>query len=77
VSLGLKMNARDLLVEVMQHNLPPIAESVPFSEIAGWDSLKMVNMVIRLEQLLQRELAEDELESLNTVGDLAVLLSAS
>lgn len=71
------MEANALLAEILQQNTLSAAEGVPFSELAGWDSLKMVNMVVRLEQLLKRELSEAELENLNTISDLQVLLKAS
>ncbi|HVJ33113.1 MAG TPA: acyl carrier protein [Terriglobia bacterium] len=70
------MNAAALLTEIMHTNVAPVAATLAFSEIPGWDSLKMVNMVVRLEQVLDRELAESELETLNTVGDLDALLQA-
>jgi len=68
------MNATALLIEIMHTNVAPAAATVAFSDIPGWDSLKMVNLVVRLEQVLDRELKESELESLNTVGDLDALL---
>ncbi len=71
------MDARMLLAEILQRNAVSVAETAPFSELAGWDSLKMVNLVVRLEQVLKRELSEEELENLNTVSELQTLLKAS
>jgi len=70
------MNAAALLTEIMHTNVAPVAATIAFNDIPGWDSLKMVNMVVRLEQVLDRELLEGELENLNTVGDLDALLQA-
>lgn len=70
------MNHQTLLAEILhQDQLPPLTGAQPLADISGWDSLRMVNMVVRLEQLLNRELDEREIENLNTVGDLEALLS--
>jgi acyl carrier protein len=69
----LKIDVRHLLAEVTPETLP-VSDADPFEAIAGWDSLKMINLVVRLEQLLGRELSETELENLRTIRDLDALL---
>ncbi len=71
------MDAWTLIADIVQQSLPPGTEDTSLQGIAGWDSLKLVKMVLRLEELLDRELSEDELESLQTVGDVTALLKAA
>ena len=71
------MDAWTLIADVVQQPLPPGADDTPLQGIAGWDSLKMVKIVLRLEELLDRELSEYELECLRTVGDVTALLKAA
>ena len=47
---------------------------MPLKQIAGWDSVMMVRLMLRLEQRAGRELSEAELEAIVTVGDVARLL---
>lgn len=68
------MDAWTVLSDVVRQELPPAAGDVPLESIAGWDSLKMVKMVLRLEELLNRKLSEGELEGLQTAGDIDRLL---
>jgi acyl carrier protein len=71
------MDAKLLLVEILHQGIESVSGTTALNDLAGWDSLKMVNLVVRLEEVLGRELKEPELESLNTVGDLELLLKAS
>ncbi|MEE8535537.1 MAG: acyl carrier protein, partial [Kiloniellales bacterium] len=68
------MDAWTLIADIVQQVPPPGVEETPLQGVAGWDSLKLIKMVLRLEELLDRELSEDELEGLQTVGDVTALL---
>ncbi len=68
------MDAWTLISDIVQQSQPPGTGDTPLQGITGWDSLKMVKMVLRLEELLDRELSEDELEVLQTGGDVTALL---
>lgn len=68
------MNAQTLLSDVMQRPLPDLAPAEALGAIPGWDSLKMVRLMLRLEEHVGRELTEDELGSIATVGDVERLL---
>ena len=70
------MEARLLIAEILKADNAILAPATPLSEIAGWDSLKMVRLVMRIEETIQRELNESELERLCTVSDVAQLLRA-
>jgi acyl carrier protein len=71
------MTAHVLLAEVVSRDLAEIENATRLAAIPGLDSLAMVNLVLRLESVLRRELTESELERLVTVGDVQHLLSAT
>lgn len=71
------MEAGRLIAEITKTDGDALAPATLLHELGGWDSLKMVRLVVSLEAALQRELNEDELESLSTVGDVAQLLQKS
>lgn len=49
--------------------LPP--ESTPLRDIKGWDSLKHVLLVIALEKQLNTQLTAEQIQAINTLGDVA------
>lgn len=69
------MNCRGLLSEILRRELPSINGEELLRDVEGWDSLKGVRLVIRLEEIVGRELSEDELEKLQSVGDVERLLN--
>lgn len=68
--------AVELITAILDSPPGPLDASTPLRAIAGCDSLAMVSLVVRLETLLQRELAESDLDALRTVGDVEQLLRA-
>ncbi|HEX3559071.1 MAG TPA: acyl carrier protein [Pyrinomonadaceae bacterium] len=52
--------------------LPP--ESTPLRDIEGWDSLKHVLLVVRLEGLLNGKLTAEEIRGIVTLADVACVL---
>jgi acyl carrier protein len=66
-----------LLAAAMQRPAPAVASSMAFSEIEGWDSVMTVRLMLLLEQALGRELAESELEAIETVGNVEALIGRS
>ena len=68
------MDISELLQEVSGHPAASLKADCALSTMAGWDSLAMVRLMVRLEQHLGRELDEAELASLTTVGDIQRLL---
>jgi len=71
------MEAGRLVAEITKVDPAMLAPTTSLSDIAGWDSLKMVRLVVRIEEAIKRELNEAELERLCTVSDVARLLQAS
>lgn len=53
-------------------DLPP--ESTPLRDIEGWDSLKHVQLIVRLEGMLDGKLTAEEIQGIVTLGDVARVL---
>ena len=68
------MDAERLVAEITDVNTANLGPSMTLADIVGWDSLKMVHLVVGIEQAIHRELTEAELEGLCTVSDVARLL---
>ena len=71
------MRATELLAEVLRSGVPIPEGDIPLAELAGWDSLKGVRLVLRLEEIVGRELSEDDIARLQSVGDVERLLKAA
>jgi acyl carrier protein len=71
------MHARELIAEVLRTRAPIPADDVLLAQIEGWDSLKGVRLVLRLEEIVGRELSEDDIEKLQSVQDVDRLLKAA
>jgi acyl carrier protein len=71
------MHARELIAEVLRTSVPMPADDVLLAQIEGWDSLKGVRLVLRLEEIVGRELSEDDIEKLQSVEDVDRLLKAA
>ena len=71
------MDARELITEVLRGNAMIPLENVPLAQIDGWDSLKGVRLVLRLEEMVGRQLSESDIETLNSIDDVDRLLKAA
>jgi acyl carrier protein len=71
------MHARELIAEILRTSVPIPRDDVLLTQIEGWDSLKGVRLVLRLEEIVGRELSEDDIEKLQSVGDVDRLLKAA
>jgi acyl carrier protein len=71
------MHARELLAEILRTSVPIPPGVIPLSKIDGWDSLKGVRLVLRLEEIIGRELSEDDIETLQSVDDVDRLLKVA
>ena len=71
------MHARELIAEILRTTKPIPPGEVPLSQVEGWDSLKGVRLVLRLEEIIGRELSEDDIEKLQSVDDIDRLLKAA
>lgn len=69
------MDARTLIADVLRKSVTISAEDVRLADIEGWDSLKGVRLVLRLEEIIGRELSEADIEQLDSVEDVDRLLA--
>jgi acyl carrier protein len=70
------MDARALISEILQRGSVALTDHTLLSEIDGWDSLKGVRLVLRLEEIVGRELSEGDIEGLRSVSDVDRILRA-
>lgn len=71
------MQARELIAEVLRNDVSIPNGDTPLAQLEGWDSLKGVRLVLRLEEIVGRELTEGDIEQLQSVGDVERLLKAA
>ena len=71
------MNARELIAEILRQTSLLPTRDIRLADIDGWDSLKGVRLVLRLEELVGRELSEEDIEKLQSLDDVDRLLSAT
>src|SRR5256885_1452907 len=64
------MDARDLIAEILRQTTRIPAGNPPLAEVDGWDSLKGVRLVLRLEELTGREVSEPDIEKLQTIDGI-------
>jgi len=70
------MGARVLIAEIVRKSAITCSDNTLLSEIDGWDSLKGVRLVLRLEEMVGRQLSEDDIERLQSVADVERLLNS-
>jgi acyl carrier protein len=70
------MNARMLIAEIVRRAAVVDSGGTPLAEIEGWDSLKAVRLVLRMQEIVGRELSEDEIAGLHSVADVDRLLQS-
>jgi acyl carrier protein len=70
------MKARVLIAEIVRKSSLTYADNTLLADIDGWDSLKGVRLVLRLEEIIGRKLSEDDIEGLQSVGDVERLLQS-
>lgn len=71
------MAIETLLGTVMHRAVEPQASATRLSDIAGWDSIVVVRLMLAIEEVVGRELTEAELEALVTVGDVERLVGGA
>jgi acyl carrier protein len=70
------MDARVLIAEVIRKSPVTSPDNTLLADIDGWDSLKGVRLVLRLEEIVGRQLSEDDIEGLQSVADVERLLKS-
>jgi acyl carrier protein len=71
------MDARELIAEILRNSVMIPSGKTLLAHLDGWDSLKGVRLVLRLEEIIGRELTEDDIEKLQSVDDVDRLLKAA
>jgi acyl carrier protein len=71
------MNAQMLIAEIVRRPAVADAAGTLLAEIEGWDSLKGVRLVLRMQELVGRELSEDEIAGLHSVADVDRILESA
>ena len=71
------MHARELIAEILRTNVSIPPGEIPLAQVEGWDSLKGVRLVLRLEEIVGRELSEDDIAKLQSVEDIDLLLKTA
>lgn len=69
------MKAASLIAELTQRSDLALSPDHELASLPGWDSLKVVRLVLQLEGALGRELEEAEVESLERLSDIERLLN--
>ena len=73
------MHARELIAEILRTNIsiPPVIISL-LALVEGWDLLKgVLGLVLRLEEIVGRELSEEDIAKLQSVEDVDLLLKTA
>lgn len=71
------MDARVLVAEIVRKANLACSSDTLLGDIDGWDSLKGVRLILRLQELIGRDLSEDEIEGLQSIGDVERFLQLS
>jgi acyl carrier protein len=70
------MDARALISRILRRDVP-VAADVRLHTVDGWDSLKAVHLVLKLEEIIGHQLSEAEIEGLQSVRDVEAILNAN
>ncbi len=70
------MDAQALISRVLRRDVP-VVDDMPLNAVDGWDSLKTVHLVLRLEEIIGHQLSEAEIEGLQSVRDVEAILNSN
>ena len=70
------MDARALVAEVARKSDLKFTNDTLLADVDGWDSLKSVRLVLRLQEITGHELTEDDIGNLQSIADVDRLLQA-
>ena len=68
------MDVHALIAEITERNTGTLDSDTLLTELDNWDSLKGVRLVLRIEEVMGRELLEEEIGGLESIGDVERLL---
>jgi len=70
------MDARMLIAEIVRKAILTEPSWTLLADIDGWDSLKAVRLVLRLQEIVGRELSEDDLMGLQSIAAVERVLQS-
>jgi acyl carrier protein len=68
------MTASELVAEILKRPVNSFNRDQLLDQLPQFDSLALVNLVVRLEGVLGRQLTESEIEGVKTIGSIEDLL---
>ena len=71
------MEALALIAEITRKGNLTCSGDTLLADVDGWDSLKGVRLVLRLQEILGRELSENDIVGLQSIGDVARFLQSA
>lgn len=71
------MDARELVSEIARKSVVTSSQRMLLAEIDGWDSLKGVRLVLRLQEIVGRDLSEDDIAGLRSIADVEQILQSA
>lgn len=66
-------DARAILSEVIRKDVTA-PDTTSLTDLDGWDSLKAVRLILKLEEVIGRDLDENDIDGLRSIGDVSRLL---
>lgn len=69
-----RMDAWKLVSEIARKDISASSKGTLLADIEGWDSLKGVRLVLRLQEIVGRELSEDDIAGLQSLADVDQVL---
>lgn len=70
------MDARMLIAEIVRKANLAEPNGTLLADIDGWDLLKGVRLVLRLQEIVGRELSEDDIVGLQSIADVERVLQS-
>jgi acyl carrier protein len=70
------VDARALIAEVLRRDAAIASDETPITNVEGWDSLKGVRLILRIEEIVGRELSEEDIEGIQSVADVDRILKS-
>jgi acyl carrier protein len=64
----------DLLSEILECDIASLPETTSFEEIASWDSLKHVMLVVGIEAMFQTKLSAEEIQKMMSLAEIKRVL---
>jgi acyl carrier protein len=72
-----RMDARKLVSEISRKNIVISSKDTLLADIDGWDSLKGVRLVLRLQEIVGRDLSENDIAGLQSIADVEKVLQST